>query len=319
MDMMLRTATSAERLYAYQQCDQIANLCGSPGHMRLELDDIGTAYRSHWENSTPDQNTPKFKAEFDTVLDMLRFDKQYGQVLKNCTTMIDYCLAYPESRIGSTHAYVFRADTSGYSYLLRCTPTEFFDTVHIYSYSRNCLDQHMKQAEKGIRFITSDGKEKFRVPDGEHIRIITGGGDTRDRTARYIDESHVGLFHEWGSNVYHIRELAERLAQTGGTVIPMRSTLPDQCYCVLPGSDEIIIIKKGESGYYRTDLYGHDRADAISIVNECNGLGGVTKAQEQAMLAGSISGWDTPAADPKNYDEQGQPVKPKRHDRGDVR
>ena len=32
-----------------------------------------------------------------------------------------------------------------------------------------------------------------------------------------------------------------------------------------------------------------------------------------------LCGWEVPAADPKNYDEQGQPIKPKRHDRGDAR
>ena len=127
------------------------------------------------------------------------------------------------------------------------------------------------------------------------------------------------LSHEWGRTVYSIREFVERLERTGGKVIPMRSTLPDKCYAVLPSSDEIIIVKKGESGYYRTDKYGHDRAEALEIVSECNERGGVTKAQTAAMLAGSMFGWEAPAADPKNYDEQGQPIKPKRHDRGDAR
>lgn len=317
--MTIRAATPTERLYAYNQCVQIASLCGSPGSMRVELDDTGTAFLSHWEPYTPAQNAPEFKAEFDIVLDMLRIGEQYGQVLKNCTHMSNYCLSYPESRIGATNAYVFRVDTNGSSYLLRCTPTEMFDNAYIYPYRRNWLDQHMKQAEKGIRFLTPDGKEKFRVPDGEHIRIITGGGDTRDRTARYIDESHVELVHEWGSNVYHIREFAERLGQTGGMVIPMRSTLPDKCYNVLPLGDEIITITKGEAGYCHTGKYGHDRQAAQDIVDEYNERLGVTKAQAVAMLAGATLGWDAPAADPKNYDEQGQSIKLRHHDRGDAR
>ena len=32
-----------------------------------------------------------------------------------------------------------------------------------------------------------------------------------------------------------------------------------------------------------------------------------------------LFGWQTPAADPKNYDEQGQPIRPKQRDRGDAR
>ena len=92
----------------------------------------------------------------------------------------------------------------------------------------------------------------------------------------------------------------------------MRSTLPDKCYAVLPSNDEIIIVKKGESGYYRTNKYG-------PIVDEDNERDGVSRAQAAAMLAGSMFGWATPAADPKNYDSRGQPIKPRHHNRGDAR
>ena len=253
------------------------------------------------------------------MIEMLRSDQRYGPVLKNIPAMIAYCLNNQESRIMQSPEYLFRVDAGYHAYLLRCTPSELLDNAYIYAYRRDLLERHMKEAEKGIRFVTTDGKEKFRVSDGEQIRIITGGDGTRDRTARYIDAGHMELSHEWGSTVYSIREFAERLEQTGGMVIPMRSTLPDKCYAVLPSSDEIIIVKKGESGYYRTDKYGHDRAEALTIVDECNERGGVTKAQTAAMLAGSLFGWEVPAADPKNYDEQGQPIKPKRHDRGNAR
>ena len=71
--------------------------------------------------------------------------------------------------------------------------SELLDNAYIYAYRRDLLERHMKEAEKGIRFVTTDGKEKFRVSDGEQIRIITGGDGTRDRTARYIDAGHMEL------------------------------------------------------------------------------------------------------------------------------
>ena len=106
---------------------------------------------------------------------------------------------------------------------------------------------------------------------------------------------------EIGGSFYHIREFAEWLKECSGKVIPLRPGLPEKCYAVLPSGDEIIIVKKGESGYYHTDKYGHDRAEALAIVDECNESGGVSKAQAAAMLAGSMFGWDKPGADPGIY------------------
>ena len=315
MDMILRPATPTERLYAYEQSMQIAERCSNPGYLWGELDNSGSIFLNSWETIVRSEKTPEFKAEFNTVLDMLRFDERYGPVLKNRAAMIVYCLGHSEGSFRNGFEYAFRADTQGYSYLIRCIPAGEDNHVYIYPYRRDLLDRHMKQAEKGIRFITPDGKEKFRVADGDMVRITTSEGASLDRMARYIDDCHA----EIGGSFYHIREFAEWLKECSGKVIPLRPGLPEKCYAVLPSGDEIIIVKKGESGYFHTDKYGHDRTHAQAIVDEYNGQLGVSRAQAAAMLAGAMFGWEVPAADPKNYDKEGQPIKPKHHDRGNAR
>ena len=178
--------------------------------------------------------------------------------------------------------------------------------------------RYMEKAKQGIRFITPGYKEIFRIPDGDSIRIFTGGGGTRDRTCRFIDETHFETSGDYPSALYHICEFAERLEKTHGSVIPLRSSLPPNCLSILPSSGELIIITRGEKGYLLSDMQikGKSNQEVAEIANHA---AGVTKAQEAAMLAGSMFGWQTPAADPKNYDEQGQPIRPKQKDRGDAR
>ena len=73
------------------------------------------------------------------------------------------------------------------------------------------------------------------------------------------------------------------------------------------------IIFWGE-GYTPTGIYPQDASpkEGVVAVNEANG---VTRAQEAAMVAGSMFGWQVPGADPKNYDDQGQPIRPKAKER----
>lgn len=84
-------------------------------------------------------------------------------------------------------------------------------------------------------------------------------------------------------------------------------TLPEYCYTNLESTNELIVIKRGESGYYPQNP---DNAPwGANAVNTLNERLGVTKGQEEAMKCGSMFGWDVPASDPNNYDEDGKWIK----------
>ena len=93
-----------------------------------------------------------------------------------------------------------------------------------------------------------------------------------------------------------------------------KTDLPEKCFSVLPSSGNLILIRRGESGY---TPFVSDKAtpkETRMAANDMNEMIGVTKAQEAAMLAGSMFGWNVPAANPRNYDEKGNPIKPKNKD-----
>lgn len=94
-----------------------------------------------------------------------------------------------------------------------------------------------------------------------------------------------------------------------------RSSAGGYGYGTLLDTGKIVIYKRGETGYYKTDIPYTGKEEARSLVDEYNTKAGVTKAQEAAMAAGSMFGFDVPAADPANYDENGQPIKPKNRNR----
>ncbi len=76
--------------------------------------------------------------------------------------------------------------------------------------------------------------------------------------------------------------------------------LPDQCMSVNNVSGEMIVLILGERGYHE---YTRQEPDAQAAVDRINKALGVTKAQHDAMMAGSMCGWDVPGADPKMHEE----------------
>jgi len=163
----------------------------------------------------------------------------------------------------------------------------------------------MRNAEYGIRFITPNYKEKFRIADGDSIRMTSPSGETQDKPCRFVDETHL----EVGNNLYHICEFAELAQRNGVQLIPLRQSLPEKCVSTLESTGEIISITRGENGYTPTGQYPQDGVSPKEAAAALNEAAGITRAQEAAMVAGSMFGWDTPAADPKNYDAKGVPIK----------
>jgi hypothetical protein len=92
--------------------------------------------------------------------------------------------------------------------------------------------------------------------------------------------------------------------------------LPDICYSLEPSSESITLIKCHEHGYYPCDYSTDDPEYNRELATDLNRKLGVTRGQEEAMVIGSMFGWNSPAAKPWTYDRDGGqlPLPPKRNE-----
>ena len=96
----------------------------------------------------------------------------------------------------------------------------------------------------------------------------------------------------------------------------LRKSLPCR-RCAIPHfrlPERSFKIERWQKGYTATTFKDGSCEENAAVKDKFNEKLGVSKAQEQAMVAGSMFGWDKPAAKPKNYDENGKPIKPKNKD-----
>ena len=306
-----RAMIEEEDKYTFEQSSQIKGQTGFIGYLRGDYK--GDTFFGNWEDWRRDLKTPEFMKEFDEVINSLC---EEGDILHSRSDLAKYCHSAPQSRMNTDREYYgVRVDTENYAYLLRMTPDTGDHNLYCYCYRRDWLDDHLKQARRGIRFIDPNYKEQFRIKDGDKIRMTFSDGESIERTCRYIDDYHL----EVGSVAYHICEFAELTERNNCKVIPLRSDLPDCCYSVNKVTGEIIILKKGEPGFYKTDIPSKGRDESRELADHQNEILGVTKAQAAAMYMGSLCGFDTPGADPRNYDADGHMINPSKNERSDAR
>ena len=318
MDKTIRVMTEAERQYCYSQSRQLMGQTGCIGHLRADMDTNGDGFFTTWEDESVFLKTDAFKTELNDVINSLRFGGR-DAFLSSRDALAKYCRSIPAARIsGAEESYGIRVDTDSYAYMMRLNPNRGIYNLYCYCYRRDWLDKHLENAARGIRFIDSNYREKFRIPDGGRICVTWPDGQQRTFLCRYIDDYHTEI-GSGGMNLYHICEFAERMEENGNVVEPVLPGLPEHCYSTLPGTGDLVILRRGEKGYHRTDIPVSSREEARSLADEFNGKLGVTKQQEAAMLAGSIHGFHVPAADPRAYDETGNLWMTEEKDRGEAR
>ena len=300
---VLRALKPEEVLYTFKtQSQDVIMRTGLIGYLRMDFGSSGKEFYTTWWDERRDIKTPEFKQEFDDVINSLRGN---GMFLSNLDTMEAFCddtnnvLHYPADH----HYCGVRVDTDNYAYLMRLFPYRGDYNMYCYCYIKEQLDSHIEKAKHGIRIISgANHKELFRLDDGDKLVIKEADGTYICGNAlRYIDDYH---FYD-GVNVLHVDQFAEINHKYHRTLTPLRASLPERCYVFIETSPEIGIIVKGETGYYRTEISMPTRDERKAMVDELNEKLGVTKAQAEAMKAGSMYGWHVPLADPKNYDDEG--------------
>lgn len=92
--------------------------------------------------------------------------------------------------------------------------------------------------------------------------------------------AYLYIYDKRQQELHHIQRLLEE-----------EQALPKMCFSVLPSDGSLICVKHGESGYYKSDWDTGDPVKNRELADFNNERLGVSKAQEEAMVIKSMTGW----------------------------
>lgn len=84
-----------------------------------------------------------------------------------------------------------------------------------------------------------------------------------------------------------------------------RNELPLFCYTTLRETGELVLIKRYEKGYFKTDYSSGDRKMNKEMEEFLNRKYGITPVQKEALHCGSLFGWHHSFTNPQDYMDKG--------------
>ena len=156
--------------------------------------------------------------------------------------------------------------------------------------------------------LTPEELEQFK--DYLSGQASDGWGEGFEQHAISLEEGDLYV-HLWSPDNWEILTEDERFTQK------IAPGLPDHCFSVLASTGELILLKRGESGYYHSTWSTDSREENERLADEGNERMNVTTAQRRAMEVGSMFVWDVPGADPREYEDSREQFEPEPQDPDD--
>ncbi len=269
-----------------------------------------------WFEKNGELKTQKFQTEFENLI----YDLCYDGPLSDYNTFQSFCKANPKAYYnpeGTYDFYAFRLETPKHRYFLRYTPKQKDYGFHLMCYRTGLLREHGSMYISGTAIAT----DKPIIGKNGDYNIIDrfDVGQTGFALGRRDVESHAQFatwqYHQTAPNNYlcgHYFNTPEeafsdyeyRTTDELDFVYQLtgeRPYLPSWCMSV-DREGNLISLRRGVMGSFDSDQNLIDDPQLNrKIADRINDEIGVTKAQEKAMLRGSMLGWDNRLADPKTY------------------
>lgn len=163
--------------------------------------------------------------------------------------------------------------------------------------------------EVGNRMDEKDIRASQVLPVDSHRGLSIYKVVSRDKTEHWYDVDHASLIGECFTSPEEAKRMIDQFLGPDtreGDGVAFEG-LPPFCFTSV-GKEEgaVLMVTRLSQGYIKMSGFWSPVEVLRAMVDKMNESIGVTRAQEEAMKAGCLYGWDKFASDPAMYDEEGK-------------